>query len=100
MAVRGHLGDDERVRRLAAQLAQREAAAHVDRRAALEVGEGEGGGAVAAVGRAHEREERLVLVDRQQLPVAERPPPRCEAEADDPDLCEVRGAHRDSYWLG
>ena len=41
----------------------------VDRHATAQVGQGEVDPAVAAVGRAEQREERLVLVDRQQLPL-------------------------------
>ena len=41
---------------------------------------------VPAVGRAEQREQRLVLVDRQKLPVAERPALGREDEGHDPDL--------------
>src|SRR5205807_3935944 len=41
---------------------------------------------VAAIRRTEQREERLVLVDGQELAVAERPPLRREVEAHDPDL--------------
>ena len=73
--VGGQLGDRERVRLLAAPLAQRVAAAHVDRRPAPQVGQGEVHPAVAAEGRTQQREERLVLVDGQELPVAQGPRP-------------------------
>ncbi len=64
------------------------------RRAGAEVGQGEVHAAVAAVGRAEQREQRLVLVDRQQLSVAHRPALRGEAEGHDPDLGEEGLGHR------
>ena len=65
--------DGQRVGLLAATLAQRVAAADVDRHPAAQVGQREVDPAVAAVGRAEQREQRLVLVDRQELAVALRP---------------------------
>ena len=84
--VRRQLGDRQRVRLLAAALAERVAAADVDRRAAAQVGQREVDPAVAAEGRAEQREQRLVLVDRQQLPVAQRPALGREDEGHDPDF--------------
>ena len=66
----------------------------VDRRPAAQVGQREGGDAVAAVERAEEREQGLVLIDRQHLAVAERPALGRKREADDPDLGEKGLAHR------
>ena len=51
---------------------------------------------VAAEGRAEQREQRLVLVDRQQLAVRERPALRREVEAHDLEFAEERGGHRSS----
>ena len=65
---------------LAAGLADRVAAGEMHRRAALQVGQREGDAAVAAVLRAQQREQRLVLVDRQQLAVAQGPAARRERE--------------------
>ena len=53
-----------------------------------EVGQREVGLAVAAVRGAEQREQRLVLVDRQELAVAERPALGREVEADDLDFAE------------
>ena len=48
------------------RLAERVAVAHVNRRAAAQVGQREGGLPVAAVGRPEQREQRLVLIDGQR----------------------------------
>src|SRR5688572_16349240 len=53
---------------------------------AFQVGQGEGGLAVAAVGRAQQREQRRVLRQRQQLAVAPRPPLWREVEREYADL--------------
>src|ERR687887_268893 len=53
---------------------------------------------VAAEGCAQQREQRLILVDRQQLAVAQRPALRREVEAHDPDLRQERLRH--PYLLG
>src|SRR5205085_1281275 len=47
---------------------------------------GEVGPAIAAIRRSQQREERLVLVDRQELAVAKRPAARRKVERDEPDL--------------
>src|SRR4030095_16721504 len=85
--------------RLAADLAQ-----HVRRESrplalrdgdtALKVRQPEGGDAVAAVRGAKQREQRLVLGDRHDLPVAERPPLRGEGEREDRNLSEEWISHR------
>ena len=92
MVMLRQLGDRERVRLLAAALAEGVPAADVDRRAASKVGQGEVDPAVAAERRSQQREQRLVLVDRQQLTVAQRPSLRGELEPHDPDLGQE--------WLG
>src|SRR5437588_2462859 len=84
--MRRDFRNGQRVALLAAALAARMSAAHMDRRAALKVRQAEVHPPVAAIGRAEQREQRLVLVDRQQLPVAQRPTLRREAEGHDPDL--------------
>ena len=45
----------------------------MDRRAAAQIGQREVGLPIAAEGGAEQREQRLVLVDRQKLAVAQRP---------------------------
>jgi hypothetical protein len=84
--VLGQLGDRQGVRLLAAALSQRVTAADVDRRPAPQVGEREVDPPVPAERRAQEREERLVLIDGQELAVAEGPSLGREDEAHDPDL--------------
>ncbi len=76
----------ERVSLLAAHLAKNQPVAHVSGNAALKVGKAERPHAIAAIGRAEEREQGLVLIDGHQLPVAERPGLRREVEADELDL--------------
>src|SRR6185369_5816126 len=63
-------------------------------------GEREGALAVAAVGGAEEREQRGILGDRHDLPVAERPPRGREVEREDADLrYELVGHARSSSGL-
>ena len=90
----------EGVRLLAARCAEREAAADVDRRPALQVRQGEVRLPVPAEGGAEQREQRLVLVDRQELPVAQRPALRGEHEAHDPDLRQERFGHSAPFGRG
>ena len=78
---------------LAAALAQGMTAAHVDRCAGLQIGQPKVHAPIAAVGRAEQREERLILVDGQQLPVAQRPAFRGEAERHDANFREKRFSH-------
>src|SRR2546423_5156930 len=76
----------KRVRLLAAFLAEGKSLTHVNRHISLEIRQAEIYAPIAAVGGPEQREERLVLVDRQQLPVAERPTFWREAEAHDSDF--------------
>ena len=55
-------------------------------RPVLQVGQGERGPPVAAVGRAEDGEKRRVLGDRQERSVAKRPAPWREIAGEDPDL--------------
>src|SRR5262249_14211831 len=57
-------------------------AADVERCAALQVGQCEGAPAVAAVGRAEQREQRRVLRDGKQLACADGPPSGREVEGE------------------
>ena len=68
MGVRRDLVDGQRDLLGAAGLGEDEAVALVDRDPAAQVGQRERALAVAAVGRADQLEQRLVLGDRQQLP--------------------------------
>ena len=78
MRVLRHFRNRKRVRLLAAFLAQRVTAADVDRRAAAQVGQREIDSSIAAKGRAQQREQRLVLIDGQELAVTQRPALRRE----------------------
>src|SRR6185295_1171446 len=62
----------------------------MDRYPALQVRQRERRLPVAAVHRAEQREQRLVLRDRQELAVTERPALRRERPGEDADLAEVR----------
>ena len=91
-------GRDQRVLLLAAaftQHARHEARSvpGMDRRATAQVGQCERGLAVAAIGRAEQRKQRLVLADREQLPRTDRPAARREIESEHPDLAEVWRRH-------
>ena len=72
----------------------------VDGVGALEVGQGEGGDAVASVGGAEECEEGLVLADGQGLAVAEGEALGGEVEAENGDLTEERCTHGIADSLG
>jgi hypothetical protein len=61
------------MRGLAAALAQGDAVADMHWHASLKIGQAKRGAAVAAVGGAENGKQRLVLIDRQQLPIAESP---------------------------
>src|ERR1051326_2430674 len=93
MKVGGQLLDVDRDARAAALLAERVAVAHVDGDLAPQVRQVEGGLPVAAVGRAEQREERLVLVDGEGLAVAQRPALRGKVKADDLDLTQEWFGH-------
>src|SRR5260370_40552185 len=62
----------------------------------LEVGQRKIHASIAAVGGTQEREQRLVLIDRQKLSVAKRPPLRRETETHDLDLRQKRLRHQNS----
>src|SRR4051794_38473998 len=93
--MRRYFGDAQRMSLLATALTQRVAASDVDRQAALEVRQRKVRLPVAAEGRAEQREQRLVLIDRQELTVRQRPSLRREDEAHNPDLGQERLGHRD-----
>ena len=85
--------DGQRDGRHARDFPENDAVAPMNRYAALEVGQAEVHPPVAAVGGAEQREQRLILVDRQQLAVAKRPSLRGEVEGHDLDLAYERIAH-------
>ena len=65
---------DERVILLAARLSKSLSVAHVHWGATLQIRQSEIYASVAAVGGSEQREDGLILIDGQKLPVAERPP--------------------------
>jgi hypothetical protein len=92
--LRRHLGDRECLALLAGPLAECVAAASMDGRSALQVRQRERGLSIAAKGGAQQREQRLAVVDRRQLPVAQRSSPRLVPEGHDPDLGKEWFCHR------
>src|SRR5699024_5533506 len=77
---------------------QARALAHVAGGAADQVRQSEGGLAIAAVGRAQQREQRGVLCDGQQGAVTNGPAVRCEVESECLDLTEEWFRH-DVFFL-
>src|SRR4051812_42102740 len=67
--------------------------AGVHRRAPLQVRQGEGALAVAAVGRSEEREQGGILRDWHKLTIAERPALGREVEPKDTNLSDERVGH-------
>src|SRR5258707_11969925 len=93
MIVCRHLVFYERVKLLAAFLSLDKTLTLMDWHPAAKIWQAEGGLAIAAVGSAKEREERLVLVDRQELPVTECPAPGSEVPGYDFYFGEIRLSH-------
>src|SRR5436190_22462783 len=93
MEMGRYFRNQKRVRLLAPSFSENKTRSHVNRHATYQVREAKVHAAVAAIGGAEEGEERLVLVDRQQLPVAERPPLRREAKTHDSDFGKKRFSH-------
>src|SRR5438309_1686185 len=81
-----HFRNSHRMRLLAAFLAQDKALTEMNRHLATEVRQREIDAPVAAIGSAEQGEQRLVLVDRQQLAVAKCPPLGGEVERHDPEF--------------
>lgn len=98
VAVRRHRGLVDGDRTDPARLAevvsgQTNSLAHMDRQSGLQIGQRESGLAVAAIGGAKQREQRLILDDRQELTVAQRPAPRREVAAKHADLAKKWFTH-------
>jgi hypothetical protein len=70
-----------------------ETTSHMDWHTSLEIRKRESCLAIAAVHRPKQREKGLVLVDRQELTVAERPALRGKIPTDDLNLSEKWGSH-------
>src|SRR5580704_12835601 len=60
---------------------------------ALEVGQGKGSRSIAAVVGAKEREQRRILRDGKQLPIAGGPAKGREVKSKNPDFAEIRVRH-------
>jgi hypothetical protein len=91
VVVLRHLVSGERHRFCARHLAdhigaEARALALADHRAAAKVGQPEGHVAVATESGSDQRIERVVLIDRQKLPGAERPAARSKVPGKDPDF--------------
>ena len=80
--------DGKRVPNVARNARQRESGTHVNRHAALQVRQGEGFLAIAAVRGADEVEQGIVLRDGYQSPVAECPSLRGEISPKHPYLAD------------
>ena len=93
MTVGRDLGDGKRVGLFAAPFAEGMAAADVNRGAPAVVRQGEVYPTVTAEGGAEQREKRLVLVDRQQLSIAQRPSTRGKREGHDADFAQKGFGH-------
>jgi hypothetical protein len=85
--------DAERDLLHAGRLRQYEPVALVDRKPSAQIRQCKCALAVAPVGGADQLEERLVLRDRQQLPLAEHPARRGEVATEHPDLAYVWLCH-------
>src|SRR5438105_13508622 len=81
---------------LAAVLTQGMPVAHMHRSSSLEIGQTERHSPIAPIGSSKQREERLVLIDGQQLAITERPPFGREIETDDLDFAQKWFRHRGS----
>src|SRR5215210_2949383 len=94
MGVRREFCNGKCVRLLAASFAERVPAADVNRCAPAQIRQREVHPPVSAEGRAEQREERLVLVDRKELTVAQGPALRSKDEAHDSDFRQKWFSHR------
>jgi hypothetical protein len=90
MVVRRELGDVEGVGGFAAPFAQDKSIPGMEWNPALQVRQSEGSHSITAVGGAENGKERLILVDRQQLAIAEGPALRREIPADEFDFSQER----------
>src|SRR6185503_14138757 len=97
MTMGGYLLGRQRDRLDAAGLADQERAAaarsHVERHSAAQIGQRERALAVAAIGRADQGEQGLILGNRQQRPVAEAPAVRIEIAPEHADFADEWSAH-------
>src|SRR6185369_991491 len=81
------------MRLLAATLAERVTGTHVHRQAASKIGQRKIYSPVPTVGRPQQREQTLVLIDGQQLPIAKRPSLGRKDETHDSDLRQKWFSH-------
>src|SRR4051794_15100983 len=90
-------GGAQRVCLLTTELAEGMTGAHVSGCPALKVWQREVHAPISTERRTEQGEQRLVLIDRQQLPVATRPELGREPEGHQPDLREERLSHLTPY---
>lgn len=86
MCVGGQFRDGERVRLLSTLLTKGVSISVMDRRAPLKVWEREVRLSVAAERRTEQSKQRLILINRQELPIAQRPTSWGEVETHDADF--------------
>src|SRR5665213_671117 len=96
MAVRRYFRRQKRMGFLAAHLAEAgiAASAEVERHAAAQIRQSETSFTVEAIGRAEQREQRIIADDRQHLSLAQRPARRWTTERADRYLAEERLPYR------
>src|SRR6266576_348847 len=97
MSVRLQFRKGQRMRLLTGLFAQRVGVAGVNRRSTLQVRQRKSGLAIPAISRAEQGKERLVLVDRQQLSIAQRPAFRRELETHDSDFAQEGFSHKSKH---
>src|SRR4051812_29021164 len=93
MCMCRNLGNRERVSLFAPPLAQCMAAADVNRRSPAKIRESESGLPIAAERCAQKREQRLILIDRQELSVAHGPAFRRKIKTNESDFRKKRFSH-------
>src|SRR5207248_2305909 len=86
MRMSRNFSDAQRVGLLATLFAQRMTTAHVNRCLTNQIRQSKVHPPVAAISRTQQTEERLVLINRQQLTVAKGPTLGCEVKAEDSDF--------------
>src|SRR5438477_257729 len=100
MNVRRHFRSRNRMRFLAAPFSQHESIVKMDRYSASQVRQPEINATVTAISRPKQRKERLVLVDRQQLSIAERPAFRWKDKTHDADFGKKWFSHGSLIKIG
>ena len=98
MCVRRQFRNRQRVVRFPRTLPQYQPGSHVKRNPSLKVRQRECNSAIAAIGCSKQSKQRLVLIDRQQLPVAHRPAFRREVERKNANFSKEWFGHGFGDW--